>query len=113
MLTGSARGGLRMGPVTELLTYLSRMVDDQSMGPETVRTSIDIPRDLHRKLHEAAAKKGCSARQLILLSVTKVVEETQLKRPRRRLSLKRPIVTLTGKPFDLSNEQIYDLIGFP
>jgi hypothetical protein len=75
------------------------------MGAETVRTSIDLPRDLHRRLHEAA-KRGCSARQLILLSLTRVIEP-------RRLSLKRPIVRLKGKPFDLSNEQIYDFIGFP
>jgi len=81
--------------------------------PETVRTSIDLPRDLHRRLHEAAARKGCSARQLILRSIEQVVEESTPKRPRRRLNLDMPIVPSTGKPFDLTNEQIYDLIDFP
>jgi hypothetical protein len=80
---------------------------------ESVRTSIDLPRDLHRRLHEAAARKGCSARQLILRSIEQLVEETTPKRPPRRLKLDPPIIPSTGKPFDLTNEQIYDLIGFP
>ena len=33
--------------------------------------------------------------------------------PQRRLSLDAPIVVSTGKPFDLTNEQLYDLIEFP
>ncbi len=83
------------------------------MNPSTVRTSIDIPRDLHRRLREAAARKGCSARQLILRSIEQAVEESTPKRPRRHLNLDKPIVRSTGKPFDLTNEQIYDLIDFP
>jgi len=79
----------------------------------SVRTSIDLPRDLHRRLHEAAARKGCSARQLILRSIEQAVEEATPKRPRRHLKLDPPIVKSTGKPFDLTNEQIYDLIDFP
>jgi len=81
--------------------------------PDSVRTSIDIPLDLHRRLHEAAARKGCSARQLILRSIEHAVEEATPKRPRRHLNLDKPIVPSTGKPFDLTNEQIYDLIDFP
>ena len=27
----------------------------------TVRTSLDIPVDLHRRIHEAAQRRGCSA----------------------------------------------------
>jgi hypothetical protein len=83
------------------------------MNTPSVRTSIDIPRDLHRRLHEAAARKGCSARQLILRSIEHAVEESTPKRPRRHLSLNPPIVPSTGKPIDLTNEQIYDLIDFP
>jgi hypothetical protein len=79
----------------------------------SVRTSIDLPRDLHRRLHEAAARRGCSARQLILHSIERAVEEAGPKRPRRRLDMDKPIVPSTGKPFDLTNEQIYDLIEFP
>ena len=65
------------------------------MKPKTVRTSIDVPQDLHRRLHEAAARRGCSARQLILASID------------------RPIVPSTGRTIDLTNEQIYDLIALP
>jgi len=81
---------------------------------ESIRTSLDIPRDLHRRLHEAAARKGCSARQLILASIEKAVAESEPVRLRRRLSLDPPLVPARGrKPFDLTNEQIYDLIEFP
>jgi hypothetical protein len=82
--------------------------------PDFVRTSIDLPRDLHRRLHEAAARRGCSARQLIFLSIEQALAQTEPTRPRQRLSLDPPLVPSNGrKPFDLTNEQIYDLIKFP
>ena len=83
------------------------------MKANSVRTSIDLPRDLHRRLHEAAARRGCSARQLILRSIEQAVEQNTPKRPPRRLKLDPPIIPSTGKPIDLTNEQIYDLIDFP
>ena len=42
------------------------------MKPNSVRTSIDIPRSLHRKLREEAAKRGCSARSLILAAIEQI-----------------------------------------
>jgi hypothetical protein len=95
------------------LTYLSHSAIFVFVNLDSIRTSIDLPRDLHRRLHEAAARKGCSARQLILRSIERAVEESTPKRPRRRLSLDRPIVPSRGKTFDLTNEQIHDLIEFP
>lgn len=83
------------------------------MQPETIRTSIDLPRDLHRKLHEVAAKQGCSARQLILQSIEQVIEVAEQPRPKRRLNLDPPIIPSTGKPFTLENDQLYDIIEFP
>ncbi|MFZ0592271.1 MAG: hypothetical protein WAM39_17545 [Bryobacteraceae bacterium] len=83
------------------------------MESQTLRTSIDLPRELHRRLHEAAARKGCSARQLILESIEHAVSSSTPKRRKRRLSLETPIVPSTGKPFDLTNEQIYALIELP
>jgi hypothetical protein len=84
------------------------------MSEPTVRTSLDIPANLHRRLHEAAARKGSSARQLILRSIERAVEESEPKRSGRRLNLDRPLVPGDGrKPFDLSNEQIYDLLEHP
>jgi len=42
------------------------------------------------------------------------VKETTPKRPRRVLiNLDKAIVPSRGKPFDLTNEQIHDLIEFP
>ncbi len=83
------------------------------MESKTLRTGIDLPRELHRKLHEAAARKGCSARQLILESIEHAVSSSTPRRQKRRLSLETPIVPSTGKPFDLTNEQIYALIELP
>jgi hypothetical protein len=83
------------------------------MDKQTVRTSLDIPVGLHRRLHQAAARKGCSARQMILHSIERAVQEVAPLRPKRRLRLDPPIVPSTGKPFDLTNAQIYDLIEFP
>lgn len=83
------------------------------MEKSTVRTSLDIPVVLHRRLHEAAVRQGCSARQLILRSIERAIDEITPQRPPRRLSLDPPIIPSRGKPFDLTNEQIYDLIEFP
>ena len=83
------------------------------MKPRSIRTSIDLPRDLHRRLHEAAARKGCSARQLILASIEQAVEQAEPARPRRRLSLDPPLIPSAGRRIDLSNERVYDLIEFP
>jgi hypothetical protein len=84
------------------------------MGKPTVRTSLDIPVALHRRLHSVAARLGCSARQLILGSIERAVDEAEPQRPPRRLRLDPPLVASSGrKPFDLTNEQIYDLIQFP
>jgi hypothetical protein len=83
------------------------------MNPDGVRTSIDIPRDLHRRLHEAAARSGCSARQLILRSIERVVREAAPTQPRRRVSLDPPLIPPAGRRIDLTNERIYDLVELP
>ncbi len=83
------------------------------MDSKPIRTSIDLPRDLHRKLHEAAARKGCSARKLILSSIERAVEETGMARPRRRLSLDPPLVAPAGRRINISNKEAYELIELP
>jgi hypothetical protein len=80
---------------------------------DSVRTSLEIPKRLHRQLREAAARRGCTARELVLEGIERVVAETPPQRPRRRLSLDPPIVPSTGKPFDLTESQIYELIELP
>jgi hypothetical protein len=83
------------------------------MKSGSVRTSIDLPRDVHRRLHEVAARKGCSARQLILAGIERIVEQVEQVRPRRRLSLDPPLIPPAGRRIDITNEQIYELIEFP
>jgi hypothetical protein len=80
------------------------------MKPKSVRTSVDLPPDLHRRLREAAAKKGCSARQLIVAAIEQAILGPQ--RPRRRLFLDRPLLAGKRKPVPITNEEIYEL-GFP
>lgn len=83
------------------------------MKPGSVRTSIDLPRDLHRRLREVAARMGCSARQIILASVERAVEQAEPVRPRRRLRLDPPLIPPAGRRIDLTNERIYELIELP
>jgi hypothetical protein len=83
------------------------------MEQKAIRTSIDLPRDLHRRLHEAAARKGCSARKLILAGIERAVDETNPVRPKRRLSLDEPLIPPAGRKLDMTNEEIYELIEFP
>ena len=64
------------------------------MKPDSIRTSLDIPAPLHRKLHEAAIRRGCSARQLILRSIERLVDE-ELPHPSRRVQL--PLVPGAGR----------------
>jgi hypothetical protein len=83
------------------------------MDANAIRTSIDLPRDLHRRLHEAAARKGCSARKLMLAGIERVVSEPEASRAPRRLNLEESLVPPAGRRIDLTNQEIYDLIEFP
>jgi len=81
------------------------------MKPNSVRTSIDIPRSLHRKLREEAAKRGCSARKLILAAIEQTVAAPPPKKG--RLKLDRPLLAGQGRRMStITNEEIYEL-GFP
>jgi hypothetical protein len=83
------------------------------MKPDFVRISIDLPCDLHRRIHEAAAGKGCSARKLILAGIERAVEENPSTRPRRRLSLDPPLIRPMGRRIRISGEKTYELIELP
>ena len=97
-------------PDSRSLTYLRRQHID-SMKP--LRTSIDLLRDLHRRLRAVAARQGCSARQLILRSIERLVAEEEPALPERRLPLSPPLIPPAGRRIDLTNDQIYDLIALP
>jgi hypothetical protein len=83
------------------------------MKSSAIRTSIDLPRDLHRRLHEAAARKGCSARKLILVGIERAVGETGPARPKRRLKLDPPLIRSAGRRIGISNQEAYELIELP
>ena len=85
------------------------------MEKQAIRTSIDIPRELHQRLHEAAARRGCSARKLILSGIERAVEaEEPSPRPQRRLNLNIPLVPPAGRgTIHFTNEELYELIEFP
>jgi len=74
------------------------------MKEKTVRTSLDIPAPLHHKLHEAARRRGCSARQLILGYMERLVAE-ELPRESRRVPL--PLVPAAGRGVisDVTNDE--------
>jgi hypothetical protein len=95
------------------LTYLSRLRIIGIMKPDSVRTSIDLPCELHRRVHEAAARKGCSARKLILAGIERAVEEAKSTRPSRRLSLDPPLIRPAGRRIRITDEQAYELIELP
>ena len=82
------------GPEVDLDLCKSQFYLRVKMKPDSIRTSLDIPAPLHRKLHEAAARRGCSARQLILRSIARLVEE-ELPHPSHRVEL--PLVPPIGR----------------
>jgi hypothetical protein len=75
-----------------------------------MRTTIDIPDPLYRKLKAKAAENGCSMKELILRGVE---EGFNRERPKRR-RIKLPILK-SKRPGSLhiTNEEIYEIISFP
>jgi hypothetical protein len=80
------------------------------MKQESIRTTVDIPAPLYRKLKEQAAGTGSSIRELVLLGVRRVVLQAQRPRPKR---VEFPLIVSKGPQVDLTNEQIYEYVEFP
>jgi hypothetical protein len=80
------------------------------MKQEAVRTTVDIPASLYRKLKEQAAAQGRSVRELILAGVRTTLLEG--KRPRAK-RVRFPLIVSKGPKVDLTNEQIYEHVEFP
>jgi hypothetical protein len=72
----------------------------------TIRTSLDVPEDLHRRIHEAARRRGCSARALILSSIEREVALEGLVKGR----VQAPLVIGPGEPVNPSHDEIYDVL---
>jgi plasmid stability protein len=80
------------------------------MKPESIRTTVDIPAPLYRKLKERAAARGRSVRELVLAGVRTVLLEGQRPRPRKVCF---PLIAAKGPKVDVTNEKIYEHIEFP
>ncbi len=76
-----------------------------------MRTTVDIPGPIYRRLKTRAASEGSSAKELILRGVEQVLKETRRKSRRR---VKLPIVR-SKQPgtVRLDNAKIYKILSFP
>jgi len=80
------------------------------MKKQAVRTTVDIPAPLYRKLKAQATAQGRSVRELILLGLRFTIVEG--KRPRSG-RVKFPLILSNGPKVNLTNEQIYEHLEFP
>ena len=80
------------------------------MKQDCIRTTVDIPAPLYRKLKEQAAARGRSICELILAGVRSVLLHGQRPRPKRAVF---PLIVSIGPKVDLTNAQIYGHIQFP
>ena len=97
-------------PLKSGVPYLWHSWENRCMKEQAIRTTVDIPASLYRKLKEQAAAQGRSIRELILLGVRVTLIEG--KRPRSK-RVKFPLIASDGPKVDLTNEQIYEHIEFP
>jgi hypothetical protein len=76
-----------------------------------MRTTIDIPEGMYRRLRARAAGEGRTAKALILQGVEQVLKSTTRDAGRR---VKLPIVR-SKRPgtIRIDNARIYDVISFP
>jgi hypothetical protein len=79
------------------------------MPKDAVRTTVDIPAPIYRKLKEQAASQGCSVRDLVTRGIDQVLLKPQ--RPKQRVVL--PLIRSSGPKVKLTNKRIYELIEFP
>ncbi len=80
------------------------------MKQPSIRTTVDIPAPLYRKLKEQAAARGHSIRELVLAGVRTVLLEGQRPRPKK---VQFPLIVSKGPRVDVTNEQIYEHVEFP
>jgi hypothetical protein len=80
------------------------------MKRDSVRTTVDIPAPLYRKLKQQAAARGHSVRELVLAGVRSVLLRGERPRPKR---VRFPLIVSEGPKVDVTNEQIYEYVEFP
>jgi plasmid stability protein len=76
-----------------------------------VRTTVDIPDQMYRRLKGRAAREGRSAKELILRGVAQILTDER-RAPGRRVTI--PLVR-SKRPgtVTLDNARIYEIISFP
>jgi hypothetical protein len=92
------------------IPYLWHIWDTHGVKQEAVRTTVDIPASLYRRLKEQAAAQGRSVRELILAGAKRSLVEG--KRPRLK-RVRFPLIVSKGPKVDLTNEDIYEYVEFP
>jgi hypothetical protein len=80
------------------------------MKRDSIRTTVDIPAPLYRRLKAQAAANGSSVRELVLVGVQTVLLRARRPRPQR---VQFPLITSDGPKVDLTNEQLYERVEFP
>jgi hypothetical protein len=84
--------------------------NNHSMKEESVRTTVDIPGPLYRKVKQQAAAKGCSVRELVLSGVKTVLLQGQRLPPNR---VRFPFIVSEGPKVNVTNERIYEHLELP
>ena len=79
------------------------------MKEKAVRIEITVPVRLYRRLLKLAAAKGYSLQELVVSGVEKIL----IDRGRLSSRLRFPLIVSEGPKVDLTNEEIYEQVGFP
>lgn len=80
------------------------------MREESVRTTVDIPTGVYRRLKARAAAEGCSVRELVLVGIRKTLADSGKKKGKR---VQFPLIKSKGPKVDVTSEKIYEHIEFP
>jgi hypothetical protein len=76
-----------------------------------MRTTVDIPDPVYRRLKSRAASEGSSTKELILRGVGQVLKQGRRK---ARKKIRLPIIKSKAPgTLDLDNERIFEIIPFP
>jgi hypothetical protein len=81
-----------------------------NVNQNAVRTTVDIPTSLYRRLKKQAAAQGRSVRELILAGAKRTLVEGKRPRPKRVLF---PLIVSKSPKVDLTNEHTYEYVEFP
>jgi len=77
-----------------------------------MRTTIDIPDEVYRKLKVKAAMEGETVREIVLRGIQRELELAEVQPARKKFQI--PVIPSTRKDkLVIDNETIYDLIDFP